>query len=103
MLTGRTSRFDSGDLPIVSIGRPLLKSEIAQRWVIIGTAAKRPVTPALAFLNRKIVDAGNAQAHQAVLIELPILVAVAAKPIATVVVPLVGETNRDAVFAESPD
>jgi hypothetical protein len=38
-----------------------------------------------------------------VLVELPVLVAVAAKPIATVVVPLIGETNRNAVFAESPD
>jgi hypothetical protein len=79
------------------------KSEIAQGQVIVGTATERPMVSALALLDRKIVDAGNAEAHQAVFVELPILVTVAAKPIAAVVVPLVGETNRDAVLSESPD
>ena len=64
------------------------KSEIAQGRVIVGTTTKRPVVAALAVSDRKIVDAGNAQAHQAVLVEFPILVAVAAKPITAVVVPL---------------
>jgi hypothetical protein len=55
--------FRYGDLPIVFTGLPLLKSEITQRWVIIGTAAKRPAVSALTLLDREIVDAGNAQAH----------------------------------------
>jgi len=38
-----------------------------------------------------------------VFVEFPIFVTVAAKPIATVVMPLIGETNRDAVFSERPD
>jgi hypothetical protein len=79
------------------------KSEIAQGWVIVGTTTKRPVISSLALLDRKIVDAGNAQTHQAVLVELPILVTVAAKPVAAVVVPLVGETNREPVLSESLD
>src|SRR5690348_12301027 len=37
------------------------------------------------------------------LIELPVLVAVAAKPVPTIVVPLVGEPHRDSVLAEGPD
>src|SRR5690242_5389907 len=58
---------------------------------------------ARAVADRKIVDAGNAQPHQAVLGELPILVAKAAEPVPAVVVPLIGETNRDTVLAEGPD
>ena len=79
------------------------EAELAQRRVIIGAATKHPVILAVACFDRTIVDAGNAQAHQAVLVELPSLVAVAAKPVAAVVVPLVGETNLDAVLSESLD
>src|SRR5216683_3066214 len=56
----------------------------------------------LALRNRKIVDAGDAQAHQAVFVELPILVAVAPKPMAAVVMPLVGESHGNAIIRESP-
>src|SRR5438046_175105 len=56
------------------------KAEIAERWVIVGTPPERPVILALAFLDRQVVDAGDAPAHQAVLVELPVLVAVAAEP-----------------------
>jgi hypothetical protein len=73
------------------------KSEIAQGRVIVGTATKRPVVAALALRDREIVDAGNAQPRQAVFVELPILVAIAAEPVPAVVVPLIGETNRDTV------
>src|SRR5215470_14570650 len=65
------------------------------------TTPPKLIPPSL--LDRKVINAGNTQAHQAVLVELPILVAVAAKPIATVIVALVRETNRDAVVLESPD
>src|SRR5215467_7698911 len=71
--------------------------------MIVGAAAKRPVVFALAFLDRKIVDAGNAKPHQAVLVEFPVLVAVAAEPVPAVVMPLVGEAHRDAVVAKGPD
>src|SRR5262249_31369888 len=53
--------------------------------------------------NGKVVDTGDAASHEAVLVELPVFVAVGAKPIPGVVVPLVGETNRDAVALESPE
>src|SRR4029077_16794555 len=71
--------------------------------MIVGAPAERPVIFPLAFLDRKIVDAGDAQAHQPLLVELPVLVAVAAEPVAAIVVPLVGEAYRDAVLAERPD
>src|SRR5215468_12528075 len=71
--------------------------------MIVGTAAERPVILAFALLNRQVVDAGDAQPHQAVLVELPVLVAVAAEPVAAVVVPLIGEAHGDAVVAVGPE
>jgi hypothetical protein len=49
--------------------------------MIIGAAAKRPMILALALLDRKVVDVGDAQPHQAVRVELSILVTVAAEPV----------------------
>src|SRR3984893_10431348 len=64
-----------------------LKPKIAQARVIIGTAAKRPVIFALALPDREVVYAGDAQAHKAMRIELPVLVAITAKPVAAIIVP----------------
>src|SRR5438105_9571282 len=80
----------------------MLEAELAQRRVTVGTAAQRPVVFAIALFDRQIVDAGDAQAHQAVLVEFPVLVAVAAEPVAAVVMPLIGEAHGDAVVAEGP-
>ena len=71
--------------------------------MIVGPAPQRPVILAFAFFDWQLVDAGDAQAHQPVLIELPVLVAIAAKPIAAIIVPFVGETNCDSVLAERPN
>src|SRR5215471_19432968 len=71
--------------------------------MIVGTAAERPAILALGLLDRQIVDAGNAQPHQAVCVEFPVLVAVAAEPAAAVVVPLIGEAHGDAVVAVGPE
>jgi hypothetical protein len=81
----------------------LLKSEIAQRRVIVRTASQRPVILALALLDRQIVNASDPPAHQALLVEFPIFVAIAAEPIAAVVMPFVSEPYRDAVLAKGPD
>jgi hypothetical protein len=62
--------------------------------VIVGPAAKRPAAFALALLDRDIIDAGDAKPHQAVIIEFPVLVAVAAEPITAVVVPLIWLSRR---------
>src|SRR4249920_3474677 len=77
--------------------------EFAQRRVTIGTAAERPMVLAVRLRQRQVVDAGDAHPHQAVLVELPIFVAVAAVPMAAVVVPLIGKSHGDAVFAKGPD
>jgi hypothetical protein len=57
------------------------------------------VVQAIALADRKVVDAGNAASHQAALVKLPILVAERPKPVAAVVMPLIGETYRDVVLA----
>src|SRR5215467_7832204 len=76
---------------------------MTQARMIIGTAAKRPMIFPLALLDREVIYAGNAPAHKALLIEFPVLVAVAAKPAAAIIMPFVRETHRDAVLAEGPD
>src|SRR5689334_12976441 len=61
-----------------------------------------PVELALRSLDRKIVDAGVPPPHQPVLGELPILIAVRAKPGAGVVMPFVGEADGDPVVGPGP-
>src|ERR1700676_634761 len=79
------------------------QAEFAQTWVVVGTPPQRPMIFALAFRNRQIVDAGDTQSHQAVFVEFPVLVAIAAKPMAAVVVPLVGKAHGYAVVAKRPE
>ena len=70
--------------------------------MIVGAAAERPMVFALVGRDRQIVDAGDARAHQALLVEFPVLVAVAAEPVAAVVVPFIGEAHGDAIVRETP-
>src|SRR6266571_9479267 len=74
------------------------EAEIAQRRVIARAATQRPVIFPLDVLDRRIVDAGDAHTHKAVFVELPVLVAVAAIPVAAVVVPLIGKADGDAIL-----
>ena len=71
--------------------------------MVVGTTPERPAILALALLDREVVDTGDAQPHQAVLVEFPVLVAVAAEPIVAVVMPFIGEADDDAVLVEDPD
>ena len=55
---------------------------------------------------RMAEDAWNTRdpaSHETAALEFPVLVSVRAKPLAAVVVPLVGEAYRDAVVAKRPD
>src|ERR1700693_5526974 len=72
--------------------------------MILGPRAWRvPVILAIGFGSGNVVDGGDAPAHQPAGVELPVLVAVGAEPVSRVVVPLVGETHRNAVLAARPD
>ena len=51
----------------------------------------------------QVVDAGDADAHQAFFVEFPVLVAVAAEPVAAVVMPFIGETDGNPILMERPD
>jgi len=79
-----------------------LKPEVAKARMIVRAASLWPMKLALGFLNRQVVDAGIAAAHQAVFVELPVLVAVGAEPFAVLIVPFVGKADRDPVAVECP-
>src|SRR5262245_65886240 len=79
------------------------EAQVAEPRMIIGAPAERPAILAFALRDRRIVDARDAHAHEALLVELPVLVAVAAEPVIAVVVPLVGEAHCDAVVAKGPE
>src|SRR5436189_1349094 len=50
-----------------------------------------------------VVDAGVAAAHESVVVELPVLVAVASPPLSFAVAGLVLEADRDATPREAPE
>src|SRR4029077_10142614 len=79
-----------------------LQTKIRQAWVIIRAPAQRPAVLALRFLDRQVVDTRDATAHQAVLVELPILVAIRTEPVARIVVPLIGESYRYTRLMKGP-
>src|SRR5580700_3402086 len=70
--------------------------------MIIRTSPYCPEVLALGLLDWQIVDRSKPQAHQPVLIELPILIAVRAKPIPGVILPFVGKAHGDTVSLERP-
>src|SRR5262245_34072866 len=79
-----------------------LKAQVAEGRVIVRTTAERPVIFALAIPNGQVVDARDAPPHQPVRVELPVLVAIAAKPVAGIVVPFICKAHGDPVVAERP-
>ncbi len=84
--------------------RPIpLKPEIAQSGMLVGPAAERPVKFTIGGDDRQVVDARDPPPHQALIVELPVLVAVAAEPVAGIIAPLIGEPDRDAILAKGPN
>ncbi len=65
-------------------------------------ARRVPKKLPLVFPDPDIVDAGFAPAHQALLVELPVLVTVGTEPVSGIVMPFVLETHRDPVIGEGP-
>src|SRR5882762_4463833 len=79
------------------------KAKVAQRRVIVRPPAEWPVVLAVTLLDGSVVDARDPNSHEAVLVELPVFIAVTAVPLARVVAPLVGETHRNPILAAAPD
>src|SRR6185436_5212957 len=71
--------------------------------MVVGSTAERPMVLALARRDGQVVDARDAALHEALLVELPVLVAVGPEPVARIVMPLIGETYRDAVSVAGPE
>src|SRR5216684_4931609 len=105
-MTISAPQIGSADMIFSSTGYANAQSsepEIAERRVIVRAAAERPVVFAIGFLDRGVIDAGDSQPHQAMLVKFPVFVAVAAEPVAAVVVRFVGESHRDAILVEGPN
>jgi hypothetical protein len=54
------------------------------------------------FFDREVVDASEPAAHQPIVGELPIFISVRSEPTARIIVPFVGEPNRDSILGKSP-
>src|SRR5580700_466264 len=92
-----------GRTPAASSGGAL-QAEVAQARVSRGPRSGRaPVVLALGSADRHVVDRGEAAAHQAARVELPVLVPVRAEPVSGIIVPLVSKAHRDAVGTKRPD
>src|SRR5262249_32524067 len=79
------------------------EAQIAETRVIVRPAAERPVVLAIGSRDREVVDAGEPHAHEPLVVELPVLVAVGPEVLAAVVVPLVREAHGDPVSGECPE
>src|SRR5215831_13795884 len=97
------AKISCSGLSPATAGESRLQPELAQRGVIIGPSPQWPMVLAFGFLDWEIVDAGDASAHQSLLIKFPILVAIAAEPIAAVVMPFVRKPYCDTVLTKGPD
>src|SRR5579871_6939241 len=73
------------------------------RHILWPRAGRGPMKAPVLLGDRDIVDAGLATAHQAVLVELPLLVTVGTVPLPARIVPFILKPHRDAVAVERPE
>src|SRR5262249_52827600 len=88
---------------LVAMEPPGSQPERREPGVIVRPPSERPVKLALVRGDRQVVDAGDAETHQPLVVELPVLVAVGSEVLAAVVVPFVGEPHGDAIAGERPE
>jgi len=81
----------------------VLESEIREAGMVVGAGAEGPVEFSVGVGDGEVVDAGVAELHEAVGVELPVFVSVGAEPVVGVVAPFVGEADGDAVVGEGPE
>ena len=75
-----------------------------REWLFCVPAGRRrrSSNTTITLIDWRVVDARETPCHQAVVVELPEFVTVGAKPLASIVMPLVLETHGDAVFTKAP-
>ena len=71
--------------------------------MIVRSPAKRPMIFTLALLNREVIDASDSKPCEPMLIVVPILISIGTKPVAAIVMALVGEADGDSVLSERPE
>src|SRR5262249_38878177 len=64
------------------------EAQVAEARVIVRPPAERPVVLTIGCRDREVVDAGETHAHEPLVVELPVLVAVGPEVLAAVVSPL---------------
>jgi hypothetical protein len=79
-----------------------LKAQVGKSRMRVRTTPQRPVKLPIRLRNRQIVDAGDATAHEPMLVEFPVLIAVGPEPVPGIVMPLIGETNRNPIAVKRP-
>jgi hypothetical protein len=70
--------------------------------MIVRPAPQWPVVFPLGLADRGVINAGDAEAHETVLVKFPILIAIGAEPVSGIIVPFVGKSHGDTIFAEGP-
>jgi len=79
-----------------------LQPKIRERGVVIGAATEGPAVQPVGLGDGDVVDRRMTDHHQPVFVELPVLVAVGAMPLAFFGVVLICEAHGDAVFRVRP-
>ena len=88
---------------IIRIASEVSKAELAQARMAVWSTTKGPMILTLVLFDGKIINARNSEAGKSVLIVLPIFISVGTKPIAAVVMTLIGEANSNPIFAKGPE
>src|SRR5262245_19383066 len=78
------------------------QTEVGKAGEAVRAATQRPAVLSIRLANGQVVDARVAPGHETVGRELPVLVAIRSVPLPAVIVPLVGEADRDPVLVERP-
>jgi hypothetical protein len=81
----------------------LLQPQVGKSRMICRARAP-PIPPHLpvGLCNWQVVDTGKPFLHEAVGIELPVLVAIGTKPVSRIVVPLIGKPDGNSCLRPSP-
>mmetsp|Transcript_38117 Transcript_38117/g.91353 ORF Transcript_38117/g.91353 Transcript_38117/m.91353 type:complete len:205 (+) Transcript_38117:165-779(+) len=78
------------------------QAKVRERGVVIGAAAEGPAVEPVGLGDGDVVDRRVADRHQALRVELPVLVAVGAMPLTVLRVVLVCKAHGDAVLCVRP-
>src|ERR1700730_14864782 len=78
------------------------QAEVAESRMVIRATPQRPAELAVMLCDGQVIDAREATLHQALCVELPILVAIAAEPETRVIMPFVSEAHGNVVAGAGP-